>query len=99
MTNGNGSPTGRAPHRIARVKSNCLGRACRLLLLLMLSVSAGLAQGPAPTPILSPSPSSPSVPAAPPLPELTLPHELSKTDLEPFLDALIPAQLQNRDIA
>ena len=67
--------------------------------MLMLSVSTGFAQGPAPTPIRSPSPSSPSLPAAPPLPELTLPHELSKADLEPFLDALIPAQLQNRDIA
>ncbi len=33
------------------------------------------------------------------MPELTLPHELTKADLEAFLDALIPAQLQNRDIA
>src|SRR5437763_126453 len=34
-----------------------------------------------------------------PLPELALPHELTKPDLEAFLDGLIPAQLQNRDIA
>jgi CubicO group peptidase (beta-lactamase class C family) len=33
------------------------------------------------------------------MPELTLPQELSKADLEAFLDALIPSQLQNRDIA
>jgi CubicO group peptidase (beta-lactamase class C family) len=33
------------------------------------------------------------------LPELALAHELTKADLDPFLDALLPAQLQNRDIA
>ena len=33
------------------------------------------------------------------MPELALAHELTKPDLEAFLDALIPAQLQNRDIA
>jgi CubicO group peptidase (beta-lactamase class C family) len=54
------------------------------------------AQGPAPSPLLSPAP---SLPSAPPLPELALAHELNKSDLEAFLDALIPAQLQNRDIA
>lgn len=54
------------------------------------------AQGPAPTPLFSPAP---SLPATPPLPELTLARELTKPDLEAFLDALIPAQLQNRDIA
>jgi CubicO group peptidase (beta-lactamase class C family) len=31
--------------------------------------------------------------------ESALRHELTKADLEPFLDALLPAQLQNRDIA
>jgi CubicO group peptidase (beta-lactamase class C family) len=54
------------------------------------------AQGPAPSPLLSPAP---VLPSAPPLPELALAHELTKPDLEAFLDALIPAQLQNRDIA
>jgi CubicO group peptidase (beta-lactamase class C family) len=53
-------------------------------------------QGPAPSPFLSPSP---VLPAAAPLPELALAHELTKPDLEAFLDALVPAQLQNRDIA
>ena len=54
------------------------------------------AQGPAPSPLLSPAP---ILPPAAPLPELALAHELTKPDLEAFLDALIPAQLQNRDIA
>lgn len=58
--------------------------------------SSASAQGPAPSPLLSPAP---VLTAAPPLPELTLPHELTKVDLEAFLDALIPAQLQNRDVA
>jgi CubicO group peptidase (beta-lactamase class C family) len=33
------------------------------------------------------------------MPELALARELTKPDLEAFLDALIPAQLQNRDMA
>lgn len=52
-------------------------------------------QGPAPSPLLSPAPTT----SPPPPPELTLPHDLTKADLEAFLDALIPANLQNRDIA
>ena len=55
-----------------------------------------IAQGPAPSPLLSPAP---VLQPAAPLPELTVAHELTKPDLEAFLDALIPAQLQNRDIA
>src|SRR5204863_6215305 len=42
---------------------------------------------------------APVLPPAPPLPELALPHEVTKADLEAFLDALLPAQLQSRDIA
>ncbi|MFN2623672.1 MAG: serine hydrolase [Chthoniobacterales bacterium] len=54
------------------------------------------AQGPAPSPMLTPAPVL-QPPA--PMPDLALAHELTKPDLEAFLDALIPAQLQNRDIA
>jgi CubicO group peptidase (beta-lactamase class C family) len=59
-------------------------------------VAAAFAQGPAPSPLLSPAP---VLQPAAPLPELTVAHDLTKPDLEAFLDALIPAQLQNRDIA
>jgi CubicO group peptidase (beta-lactamase class C family) len=58
--------------------------------------SRAAAQGPAPSPFLSPAP---VLRPAQPLPELALAHELTKPDLEAFLDALIPANLQNRDIA
>lgn len=71
----------------------------RLFLAILLALSLvgpAAAQGPAPTPLLTPAPLM--APAAP-MPELALPHELTKPDLEAFLDALIPAQLQNRDIA
>jgi CubicO group peptidase (beta-lactamase class C family) len=74
----------------------------RCFTLVSLFVAVGLfnplavAQGPAPTPLFSPGP---VLPPAPPLPELALAHELTRPDLEAFLDALIPAQLQNRDIA
>jgi CubicO group peptidase (beta-lactamase class C family) len=71
----------------------------RLFLAILLGLALArqaAAQGPAPTPLLTPGPMM--APAAP-LPELALAHELTKPDLEAFLDALIPAQLQNRDIA
>jgi CubicO group peptidase (beta-lactamase class C family) len=56
------------------------------------------AQGPAPSPLLpqgAPAPSKETAPAtqASPAPELT------KADFETFLDALIPSQLRNRNIA
>src|SRR3989440_12092424 len=98
MTNGNGSPISRPPRRMRPVKVNPLFRprfflASCLAIALTQNVSA---QGPAPTPLFPPPP---VLPPAPPLPELALPHELTKPDLEAFLDGLIPAQLQNRDIA
>ena len=53
------------------------------------------AQGPAPSPLFSPAPVS----SAPSAPEPSGVHDLTKADLEAFLDALLPAQLQSRDIA
>lgn len=53
------------------------------------------AQGPAPTPLFSPAPVLPAQPSA----ESTVTRELTKPDLEAFLDALLPAQLVNRDMA
>jgi len=53
------------------------------------------AQGPAPTPIFPSAPAS-SAPATAEPPGI---HDLTKADLEAFLDALLPAQLQSRDIA
>jgi CubicO group peptidase (beta-lactamase class C family) len=56
------------------------------------------AQGPAPSPlILLPSPPPANVPAA--TPQTTPVPTLTKADFETSLDALIPSQLQNRDIA
>jgi CubicO group peptidase (beta-lactamase class C family) len=68
-----------------------------LLLCLFFAFSDELpAQGPASSPLLSPGP---VLQPAAPLPELTVAHDLTKPDLEAFFDALIPAQLQSRDIA
>ncbi|MFL6590470.1 MAG: serine hydrolase domain-containing protein [Chthoniobacterales bacterium] len=67
---------------------------CAISLLSLVAVA--MAQGPAPSPLLSPAP---ILQPAAPLPELALAHELNKPDLEAFMDALLPAQLQNRDIA
>ncbi len=53
------------------------------------------AQGPAPSPRFSPA----AVSSAQPTTEPSAIHELTKADLEAFLDALLPAQLQSRDIA
>ena len=53
------------------------------------------AQGPAPSPFFSPGPA----PVAPSIPEPGGVHDLTKADLEAFLDALLPAQLRSRDMA
>jgi CubicO group peptidase (beta-lactamase class C family) len=81
-----------AAAQIPRVKK----KVATLLLMLLVSLPSLWAQGPAPSPLLSPAP---VLQPATPLPELALAHELTKPDLEAFLDALIPAQLQSRDIA
>src|SRR6266446_2929877 len=60
----------------------------------VLSLSSNAdAQGPAPSPLFSPAPVS----SAPSAPESSGVHDLTKADLETFLDALLPAQLQSRD--
>src|ERR1044072_5996954 len=79
--------------QIRRVKTNA---ALFLSIFLAWPLPIGFAQGPPPSPLLSPAPVAP---APPPFPELALAHDLTKPDLEAFLDALIPAQLQNRDMA
>ena len=61
-------------------------------------VSVVQAQGPAPSPLISwPSPPPAQVPGVAPQP--VPPPELTKADFETFLDALIPSQLRNRNIA
>src|SRR5204862_7826909 len=56
------------------------------------------AQGPAPSPFISGSSPPPAqVPAVAPQP--SPPPVLTKADFETFLDALIPSQLRNRNIA
>jgi CubicO group peptidase (beta-lactamase class C family) len=97
MTNGNGSPTSEPARRIAAVKMNAPWWYRLLLatgLVVFLNYNA-VAQGPAPTPLFSPAPVLPE----PAVTEAGGIHELTKVDLEAFLDALLPAQLQNRDIA
>src|SRR5215471_12973251 len=73
---------------------------CYLFATLSVALSVIHAQGPAPSPLISaPSPALPSVPAAQPKPSPAPAPELTKADFETFLDALIPSQLQNRNIA
>ena len=73
---------------------------CYLIATLSLALSVVHAQGPAPSPLISaPSPALPNVPAVQPQPNASWPPELTKADFETFLDALIPSQLQNRNIA
>jgi len=56
------------------------------------------AQGPAPSPLLPQGAPAPSKKATPPTQASPVP-ELTKADFETFLDALIPSQLRNRNIA
>lgn len=59
---------------------------------------AALGQGPAPSPLIS-LPSPPPAKVAPAAPESSPAPALTKQDLEPFFDALIPSQLRTRNIA
>ena len=62
------------------------------------TISIVHAQGPAPSPLISlPSPPPAKVPAV--TPQTTPAPALTRQDFEAFLDALIPSQLQNRNIA
>src|SRR5712664_1972014 len=66
---------------------------------IIIALTAGAhAQGPAPSPLIS-LPSPPPAKATPAPPQATPAPTLTKSDFETFLDALIPSQLQNRDIA
>jgi CubicO group peptidase (beta-lactamase class C family) len=66
---------------------------------ILMTAAMAQGQGPAPSPLISlPSPPPANAPAATPPPE-TPPPALTKEDFETFLDALIPSQLQNRNIA
>ena len=63
-----------------------------------IAISLATAQGPAPSPLISaPSPPPANVPVVAPQPSPA--PELTKADFETFLDALIPSQLRNRNIA
>ena len=63
-----------------------------------IAISVTSAQGPAPSPLLSLGTPAPSKEAAAPTQASPAP-ELTKADFETFLDALIPSQLRNRNIA
>jgi CubicO group peptidase (beta-lactamase class C family) len=64
----------------------------------LIAGTTAVAQGPAPSPLISlPSPPPAKVPAT--SPETTPAPILTKQDLEPFFDGLIPSQLRTRNIA
>jgi len=63
-----------------------------------IALSVANAQGPAPSPLLS-APSPPPANVAVVAPQPGPAPELTKADFETFLDALIPSQLRNRNIA
>ena len=63
-----------------------------------IAIGVASAQGPAPSPLMSaPSPPPAEVPMVTPQPSPA--PQLTKADFETFLDALIPSQLRNRNIA
>ena len=63
-----------------------------------LTICVATAQGPAPSPLTTaPSPPTSSAPVV--TPQADAAPELTKADFETFLDALIPWQLRNRNIA
>jgi CubicO group peptidase (beta-lactamase class C family) len=66
----------------------------------VLAPIAAVAQGPAPSPLVAPAAAAASPAGAEPASTPSgVGPELSRVDLEPFLDGLINSQIQNRDIA
>ena len=63
-----------------------------------IAIGVASAQGPAPSPLIPQAAPAPSKEAAPATRASAAP-ELTKADFETFLDALIPSQLRNRNIA
>ncbi len=61
-------------------------------------IGVAQAQGPVPSPLIS-APSSPPEKVSAVAPQPSPAAELTKADFETFLDALIPSQLRNRNIA
>ena len=60
---------------------------------------AVFAQGPLPSPLFSPAPDASPAPIAAGTPVPRFVPELTRADLEPFLDALITSQIETRDVA
>src|SRR5215467_6443020 len=71
---------------------------CHLAATLACTLVSAQAQGPAPSPLIS-GPSPPPAQVSAVAPEASSPPALTKADFETFLDALIPSQLRNRNIA
>jgi CubicO group peptidase (beta-lactamase class C family) len=74
-------------------------RRCCLIATLIIAIPVAVrGQGPAPSPLISlPSPPPAKIPTA--APQQSPPAAFTKQDFETFLDALIPSQLQTRNIA
>src|SRR5256885_16965117 len=70
-----------------------------LALGILTAIEAGRAQGPAPSPILPRLPAQTAPQPSPAAPQTTPAPALTKADVETFLDALIPDELQNRNMA
>jgi CubicO group peptidase (beta-lactamase class C family) len=63
-----------------------------------IAIGVASGQGPAPSPLIS-APSPPPAQVSVVAPKTSPAPELTKADFETFLDALIPSQLRNRNIA
>ena len=85
-------------HTGLRMRLHAIVGCCLLATFSSTLIGVVQAQGPAPSPLTSaPSPPPEKVSAAAPQPSPAA--ELTKADFETFLDALIPSQLRNRNIA
>jgi CubicO group peptidase (beta-lactamase class C family) len=76
------------------IRQRCIG-----LLLIVIVLEVSRAQGPAPSPLLPPRPAQPAGQSLATAPQQTPAQALTKAEVETFFDALVPDQLQNRNIA
>jgi CubicO group peptidase (beta-lactamase class C family) len=72
---------------------------CLVAFVIIIVIDSGRAQGPAPSPLVPRPPPPAAAQATTPAPAQSPATLLTKEDVQTFLDALVPDQLQNRNMA
>jgi CubicO group peptidase (beta-lactamase class C family) len=84
---------------IGTKRNSCLARGCALSVLIVLLFGSALAQKPKTNPLAPKSETKTQPPSPGAEPNAKQAHELTESDLEAFLDGMVPLQIAREDIA